>query len=104
MWGGNEMKAVIIYSLGESWEEGKPFWEQKLRPHREYLVNVLQERLVSAGPFLDHTGGLVIMEVERLEDAELVAKNDPAVIDGRFNYQVHPWKPLEGLFVEDNKQ
>ena len=96
------MKAVIIYSLGESWEEGKPFWEQKLRSHREYLVKVLKERLVSAGPFLDHTGGLVITEVQSLEDAEEIAKNDPAVLEGRFNYHVHPWKPLEGLFVKNN--
>ena len=99
---GDKMKAVIIYSLGEAWEEGKPFWEQKLRPHREYLVNELQDRLVSAGPFLDHAGGLVITEVENLEDAKVIAKNDPAVLEGKFTYQVYPWKPLEGLFVEDN--
>lgn len=94
------MKAVIVYSRGNAWEEGKPFWEQKLRPHREYLIEVLQERLVSAGPFLNHMGGLVIVDVEKLEDAEEVAKNDPAVLEGKFQYEVHPWKPLEGLFVE----
>jgi uncharacterized protein len=98
-WRRDELKAVIIYSLGEAWVEGKPFWEQKLRPHREYLVKTLNERLVSAGPFLDHTSGLVITEVQSIEEAEEIAKNDPA-LEGRFNYHVHPWKPLEGLFVE----
>ena len=46
------MKAVIIYSTGEAWLEGKPHWEQKLVPHRDYLVDTLKDRLVSAGPFI----------------------------------------------------
>lgn len=54
------MKAVIIYSTGKTWINGKPFWEQKLVTHRHYLVETLKDRLVSAGPFMDHTGGLVI--------------------------------------------
>lgn len=98
---GGSLKAVIVYALGKQWEDGKPFWEQRLRPHREYLVKTLKDKLVSAGPFLDHTGGLVIMDVDTLEEAETVAKNDPAVQEGKFTYTVHLWKPLEGLFVED---
>jgi uncharacterized protein len=97
------MKAVIIYSRGKNWIEGKPFWEQKLFPHRQYLVETLKDRLVSAGPFTDHEGGLVIMNAESIEEAEEVAKNDPAVVEGKFEYVVHPWKPLEGLFVEEEK-
>lgn len=50
------MKAVIIYSRGKAWLNGKPHWEQKLVPHRNYLVDTLKDRLVSAGPFMDHTG------------------------------------------------
>lgn len=96
--GVKKMKAVIIYSTGAAWLEGKPHWEQKLVPHRHYLVDILKERLVSAGPFMDHTGGLVIVEVESIEEAEEVAKNDPAVLEGKFEYVVHPWEPLEGLF------
>ena len=94
------MKAVIIYSRGKAWLSGKPHWEQKLVPHRHYLVDTLKDRLVSAGPFMDHTGGLVIVEVESVEEAEEVAKNDPAVLDGKFEYVVHPWEPLEGLFTK----
>jgi hypothetical protein len=37
------MKAVIIYSRGKAWIYGKPHWEQKLRPHRQYLVEVLTD-------------------------------------------------------------
>lgn len=99
--GGTFMKAVIIYSTGEAWLEGRPHWEQELVPHRHYLVDVLKDRLVSTGPFMDHTGGLVIVEVERIEEAEEVAKHDPAVLEGKFNYVVHPWEPLEGLFTKE---
>lgn len=94
------MKAVIIYSRGEAWLEGKPHWEQQLVPHRQYLVDTLQDKLVSAGPFMDHTGGLVIIDVENIEEAVKVAKNDPAVVDKKFDFAVHPWEPLEGLFVK----
>lgn len=92
------MKVVIIYSRGKNWLTGKPHWEQKLVSHRHYLVDTLKDRLVSAGPFMDHTGGLVIVEVESLEEAEKIAKNDPAVLDEKFEFVVHPWEPLEGLF------
>jgi len=94
------MKAVIIYSRGKAWLHGKPHWEQKLVSHRHYLVDTLKERLVSAGPFMDHTGGLVIVEVESLLEAEEVAKNDPAVLEEKFEYVVYPWEPLEGLFAK----
>lgn len=95
------MKAVIIYSTGKNWLEGKPHWEQELVPHRYYLVDVLKEKLISAGPFMDHAGGLVIVEVDSMEEAEKVAKNDPAVLEGKFEYVVHPWEPLEGLFITE---
>ena len=92
------MKAVIIYSCGPSWKAGKPHWEQKLVSHRTYLVESLKDQLVAAGPFMDHTGGLVIVDVNELIDAEEIAKNDPAVLENKFTYVVHPWEPLEGIF------
>lgn len=95
------MKATILYSQGPNWVSGKPFWEQELYPHRVYLVKTLGENLISAGPFLDHQGGLVIMEVLDLKEAEQIAQKDPAVLSGVFDYTVHPWKPLEGLFAEN---
>jgi uncharacterized protein len=65
------------------------------------VVSSSQDRIVSAGPFMDYTGGLVIMNVESIEEAEEVAKNDPAVLEEKFEYVIHPWEPLEGLFVKD---
>lgn len=91
------MKVVIIYSTGKAWKVGKPHWEQELVTHRHYLVNTLGDKLVAAGPFMDHTGGLVIVEVENIEEAVEIAKNDPAVLEDKFIYKVHPWEPLEGI-------
>ena len=91
------MKAVIIYSLSSAWKIGKPHWEQELISHRTYLVRTTKDRLIAAGPFMDHTGGLVIVDVNHLNEAEEIAKNDPAVLENKFNYIVHPWEPLEGV-------
>ncbi|TDL31247.1 hypothetical protein E2R51_12790 [Jeotgalibacillus sp. S-D1] len=92
------MKAVIFYSCGAAWVSGKPHWEQELIAHRKYLVKEAGDRLIAAGPFMDHTGGLVIVEVEKLEEAIKIAESDPAVAERKFNYVVRPWEPLEGIF------
>ena len=47
---------------------------------------------------MDHTGGLIILEVESLEDAQLFADNDPAATHNKFEAKVYPWEPLEGIF------
>lgn len=48
-------------------------------------------KLRFAGPFEDNTGGAAVIEVENEEEALVVASNDPAVIDGVFVYELHPW-------------
>ncbi len=47
---------------------------------------------------MDHTGGLIILEVNSLEDAQHFADNDPAVIEEKFEATIYPWEPLEGIF------
>ena len=91
------MKAVIIFSRSSASKTGKPHWEQDLISHRTYLVETTKNKLIAAGPFMDHTGGLVIVEVNHLNEAEEIAKNDPAVLDNKFNYTIHPREPLEGI-------
>lgn len=93
------MKVVIHFTTGKAWKDGKPHWEQGLVPHREYVREALAEGiLVAGGPFMDHTGGLIILEVESLEDAKRFAANDPAVIEEKFEAAIFPWEPLEGIF------
>lgn len=95
------MKAVIIYLKGKNWIEGKPHWEQDLVPHRDYLIEMLGDRLITAGQFLDHTGGIVLANVVNMEEAIHIVKNDPAVLEGILDYKVHPWKALLGQFQEE---
>lgn len=93
-------KVVILYFKGEKWLEGKPHWEQGLSPHRDYLIEKLKDGLLTAGQYLDHTGGLVIANVESVAEAEHIVQNDPAVIDQILTYEVHPWEPLLGNLIE----
>ena len=93
------MKFVVYFNTGKAWLQGKPHWEQGLVPHRDYVKEALAKGiLIAGGPFMDHTGGLIILEVESLEDAQLFADNDPAVIQNKFEAKVYPWEPLEGIF------
>ncbi|PPA70866.1 YciI family protein [Jeotgalibacillus proteolyticus] len=92
------MKALILYSCGRAWDSGSQDWEQQVTSHRKYIVSKMKDRLIAGGPFMDHTGELVILEVENLDEALELAKNDPAVRDGRFEYVVKPWEPIDGIF------
>ncbi len=71
---------------------------QKLRPkHRQAHLGRLQNLeaqglLICAGPFGDHTGSLVIIEADSLQDAETFAREDPYVKHGIFDrIEVHPF-------------
>ncbi|MFC5605073.1 YciI family protein [Sporosarcina koreensis] len=93
------MKFVIHFTTGKAWEAGKPFWEQGLVPHREYVREAVAKGiLIAGGPFTDHTGGMIILEVDSLAEAQHFAENDPAVIAEKFEATIYPWKPLEGIF------
>ena len=93
------MKFVIYFTTGKAWLQKEPHWKQGLLPHRQYVKKALAEgKLVAGGPFMDHTGGLIILEVDSLQDAQSFADNDPAVIQEKFEAKVYPWEPLEGIF------
>ena len=51
-----------------------------------------QGALVSAGGFLDDTGGAVILNAPDQAAATAIAENDPAVRSGVFVYELHPWR------------
>ena len=46
---------------------------------------------------MDHTGGLVIVNVNDLNEAEEIAKNDLVVLENIYTYIVHPWNSLDGI-------
>jgi len=56
----------------------------------------LRDRLITAGQYTDHTGGIVLTYIDSIEEAEEIGRTDPAVIDEILYYEVHPWEPLLG--------
>ncbi len=87
------MKFVIIGWDGPQGQAKRPIH----RPQHLERLRKLQDqgRLISAGPFVDQAGSLMIIEANSLEEAEAFAKEDPYVIEGIFErIEVHPFKQV----------
>jgi len=70
---------------------------QSLRPvHRQYLISLKEKgQLVTAGPFTDDSGALIIYEAASKEEAEKLLQGDPFSQNGIFlKYQLRPWNPV----------
>jgi uncharacterized protein YciI len=86
------MYFLIIHKPGPAWVKGKGFQEQKLMDHGSYMHKLYQEGiLLEGGPFLDQTGGMAIIKVEDEAHAEKIIRQDPAIIEGVFTAELHPW-------------
>jgi uncharacterized protein YciI len=84
---------LLVYSPGPSFRTGKPLREQELKEHGKYMLDLYaQGALLSAGPFLDETGGAVILSAPDHAAATAIVENDPAVRSGVFIYQLRPWR------------
>ena len=63
-----------------------------LLPLCRYLQKLLEDgKLLLAGPFTNHAGGQVILHADSEEEALSIVKNDPAVLNKIFSYQVNIW-------------
>lgn len=64
-----------------------------LQEHIDYLhKKIEEEKILAKGPFTDHTGGLVIFNVNSLEEAKEIANNDPACRERSREYTFKEWK------------
>ena len=87
---------LIIHRPGPAWVEGKPFHEQKLMDHGGYIHSLyVKGILLEGGPFLDHTGGMALIAVEVLEQAKEIVAKAPAIIEGIFTAELHPWMRVD---------
>ncbi len=83
---------IILYRPGPAWLVGQPLTEQPLREHGFYMHRLWQEgKLLHGGPFLDDTGGAAVVLCEDEDEARAIMENDPAVVDGIFVAEGHPW-------------
>jgi uncharacterized protein YciI len=84
---------LVVYQPGPSFRTGKPIKVQDLKEHGEYMLDIYaQAALLSAGPFLDESGGAVILNAPDQSAATAITENDPAVRAGVFIYQLYPWR------------
>lgn len=64
-----------------------------LEDHKAYLQKYIDEgKIYAKGPFLDHTGGLVIYSTGSLEEARQILENDPVIIHSSRTYELKEWK------------
>ena len=87
---------LIIHRPGPAWVTGKGFYEQNLLAHGNYIHSLYKKGVaIEGGPFLDHSGGMAILAVDDLEQAKEIVNQDPAVIEGVFTAQIHPWMRVD---------
>ena len=84
---------VILHTPGDAWQAGGGFQDQPgIMAHVEYMAGLLEAgTLAFGGPFLDDSGGMALLRVADLAEAERVAKADPTVQNKLLNARVVPW-------------
>ena len=89
---------VVYYTKGENWVDGKSVYEQALMDHGNFMADLLEKGLlVISGPLTDSIGGLLILNMDSLEEARYLIKKDPGVINGVFKAEI---KQLHVAFKE----
>jgi uncharacterized protein YciI len=75
-----------------------PMKDQELsKQHRQAHLDYLEARrsegkIFANGRFADGWGGMVIYTTETQEEAIQLAENDPFVVTGARNYELHEWE------------
>jgi uncharacterized protein YciI len=84
---------VLTHAPGPSWDHAKGFREQPgVEAHLGYMSGYADKgRIVTGGPFLDNSGGMMIFDVATLDDARAIAEADPTVKSGLLTVAVKPW-------------
>ena len=93
---------ALFHSPGLRWVEGVGFREQPgVAQHVRYMAEQLEAgRLVFGGPFLDDSGGMMVLRAENKDEAVSIAEADPAVQDGLLLVAVKPWMmAMNSLFT-----
>ncbi len=64
-----------------------------LKEHLAYLNKYIENgKIFAKGPFTDHSGGLVILKVDSIEEAKNIVENDPVIKEGSRKYTLKEWR------------
>jgi len=81
-------------------ENKKPLTIAVVNRHVEHLKTLdKQQKLYLCGPFIDYSGGMVILNTDTLEEAIILAKKDPFISE---NYKTFEIRTLEVANKENN--
>lgn len=85
---------VFIYRPGLTWLPNRSVLQQPLAGHFAHMEKLEREGVLClGGPFKDDAGALGIVRAADLEGASALIADDPAVLNGIFVAEVHPWQP-----------
>jgi uncharacterized protein YciI len=86
---------VLSFTPGEAWVPGKSIFKQPLDDHVAYLREFHRcGKLLLAGPFLDSSGGMTILDVATEEEARRILEDDPDVKRKVIKGTVRAWSPI----------
>lgn len=84
---------AIFHTPGPNWDWSKDYREQPgVMSHVEYMSGFSDAgKMVFGGPFLDGSGGMMILDAANMEEAEKAASENPTVKSGLLKFQIRPW-------------
>lgn len=96
-----EMKTYIMVFLkeGPNRKQSKEEAEKIQKEHLDHLTGMYQEgMLLMAGPFEDANAikGILILSLDRIEEAKARVEQDPAIKAGRLVAEYHLWYTKSG--------
>jgi len=81
-----------LYLSGSNRSQSEEEGEALQKEHLAHLSSLKDHGLVMAGPFGDdgEKRGILLFDLETVEDANALVEKDPMVIDKRLDFDCHP--------------
>lgn len=99
---GPQQFFVLHHTPGPGWQADTGFREQpRIVEHVRYMGGFMGTgQLALGGPFLDNSGGMMILRAASLDEAQQIADADPCVTSGLLNVAVREWRVVFANWVE----
>lgn len=82
---------IVLIKRGPRWLPGKGVSDQPLLEHGKYLKSLMDKGVLQiAGPFLDDSGGFIILNAADDAEARKITEHDPGVVSQILESEVHP--------------